>query len=68
MDLKLYLTKEGRGSITNLSKEIGGHASDISDWANGVRPIPPTRCVAIERVTAGLVTRHDLRLYDFFLI
>ena len=68
MNLKHYLKTKGRGSIASLSKAIGGHASDVSDWANGVRPIPPVRCVEIERATDGLVTRSEMRPNDYVLI
>lgn len=47
---------------------IGAHASDLSDWVSGVRPVPVHRCVAIERATNGAVTRRDLRPDDCHLI
>jgi DNA-binding transcriptional regulator YdaS (Cro superfamily) len=37
----------------------------ISQWANGLRSIPPGRCVEIELVTRGAVTRQDLRPNDW---
>lgn len=37
----------------------------INQWANGKRPIPPERCVEIERATGGHVTRRDLRPDDW---
>jgi len=40
----------------------------INQWANGKRPIPPERCVEIERATAGEVTRRDLRPDDWMRI
>ena len=40
----------------------------INQWANGKRPIPPERCVEIERATEGYVTRRDLRPDDWMRI
>ena len=68
MNLTEYIKKNGRGTLSGLAKQIEGHASDISDWANGYRPVPPSRCVAIESATAGKVTRQDLRPDDYWLI
>jgi DNA-binding transcriptional regulator YdaS (Cro superfamily) len=33
----------------------------ISQWRNGIRPIPAERCPAIERATGGVVRCEDLR-------
>lgn len=37
----------------------------INQWANQKRPIPPERCVEIERATDGEVTRPELRPDDW---
>ena len=37
----------------------------ISQWANEMRPVPPDRCVEIERATGGQVSRKDLRPSDW---
>lgn len=37
----------------------------LSQWRTGVRPIPVGRCVAIERLTAGKVTRQEMRPEDW---
>jgi DNA-binding transcriptional regulator YdaS (Cro superfamily) len=37
----------------------------INQWANEKRPVPPERCVEIERATNGEVTRRDLRPADW---
>ena len=37
----------------------------VTIWANGKQPIPPKRCVLIERVTAGELTRQKLRPDDW---
>lgn len=44
-----------------LAEKLGITPVLINQWANGKRPVPPNRCVAIERVTAGAVTRPELR-------
>ena len=65
MNLSDYLTNAGRGGKSNLARKIGGHASDLSDWLSGDRPVPVHRCTAIEAATDGAVTRRDLRPDDW---
>ncbi|WP_343666295.1 transcriptional regulator [Paraburkholderia tropica] len=67
MDLRTYLSAE-RGRLVRLAGAVGAHASDVSAWANQRRPVPITLCWAIERATAGAVTRKDLRPGDWHLI
>jgi DNA-binding transcriptional regulator YdaS (Cro superfamily) len=64
MKLQDYLNQE-RGRSLALAKAIGSHAPDISKWADGSRPVPIERCVAIEQATGGAVTRKDLRPDDW---
>jgi DNA-binding transcriptional regulator YdaS (Cro superfamily) len=59
MDLKTYLAG-GRGRGTSLAKTIGAHASDVSAWASGARPIPIHFGLPIEKATKGLVTRREM--------
>ncbi|AIO23625.1 transcriptional regulator [Burkholderia cepacia] len=59
MDLKTYLSAE-RGRLVALSRAIGAHASDVSRWSSGERPIPITFGLPIERETHGLVTRLEM--------
>ena len=47
------------GSQAALARAIGVHRASISAWK--LRGIPPHRCVQIERVTLGLVSREQLR-------
>ncbi len=68
MLLKNHLSTAGRGSASLLGREIGVSPVLISQWANGDRPVPVERCVAIERATKGVVTRRDLRPNDWHLI
>lgn len=65
-------------SIERASEEVGGQSAlaeklglspqAVYQWAKGSRPVPPDRCVDIERVTAGAVTRRDLRPADWHRI
>ncbi|MCW3503220.1 helix-turn-helix domain-containing protein [Burkholderia cenocepacia] len=59
MDLKTYLSAE-RGRLTALSRAIDAHASDLSRWASGERPIPIPFGWPIERETGGQVTRAEM--------
>lgn len=65
MKLAEYLKSNRRGSAAQLARAIGAFASDVSDWANGGRPVPVAHCAAIERATGGQVTRKDLRPDDW---
>lgn len=65
MKLSDYLESQGRGAKSRLAAQVGGHASDVSDWLAGHRPVPVHRCAAIERATGGAVTRRDLRPDDW---
>jgi len=63
MKLNDFLSKRSRGR--KLAREINVSEVQISLWANGKRPVPERRCVAIERATGGQVTRKDLRPHDW---
>lgn len=56
------------GSQINLAKLIGVTPPAISQWSNGLRPVPIEKIVLIEQVTSGAVTRKDLRPNDWHLI
>ena len=56
------------GSAGKLAAAIGVGQSAISNWrARGTTP-DALHCAAIERATAGAVTRRDLRPDDWHLI
>jgi DNA-binding transcriptional regulator YdaS (Cro superfamily) len=55
-----YLAAE-RGRAAALARAIDVKPAQIGKWVKGVRPIPTKKCVRIERVTAGQVTRRELR-------
>ncbi len=64
MNLPDYLSEErGRGAA--LASAVGVTQVMISQWAAGIKPVPPERCVSIERATNGAVTRRDLRPDDW---
>lgn len=49
------------GGQSRLAELLGVSASFVSQWVAGARPIPATRCRAIEEATGGVVSRSDLR-------
>ena len=56
------------GSQSALAGRLEVRPPTVNQWANGVRPVPPKYCLAIERATSGAVTRIDLRPDDYWLI
>lgn len=56
------------GGKAALARLLGVKAPTVQQWASGARPVAIERCVAIERVTGGLVTRKQLRPDDWHLI
>jgi DNA-binding transcriptional regulator YdaS (Cro superfamily) len=59
MELKTYLDRE-RGRTSELARKIGAHASDVSAWKGGTRPVPVHFGLPIETATGGQVTRLEL--------
>ncbi|MBN3851970.1 helix-turn-helix domain-containing protein [Paraburkholderia sp. Ac-20340] len=53
------------GGNAALARAIGVKPPTVQQWVNGERKVPPSRCVAIERLTGGDVTRKDLRPTDW---
>ena len=58
MHLKEFLKTT---SQSDLARRLGVTQPLISNWMTGKTRISAERCVEIERVTEGLVTRFDLR-------
>lgn len=56
------------GGTFAAAKLIGVRPPAISDWLSGKRPVPIKRCVQIEQLTQGAVTRKDLRPNDYWEI
>lgn len=65
MNLKHYLTQQGRGSATKLANQLSISISYLSQITSGTCPISPGRCIEIEKATSGLVSRKDLRPADW---
>lgn len=63
MKLSAYLSSHG--SKAKLARAINAQPQLVWQWATGVRPVPPRRCLAIELETAGAVTRKDMRPDDW---
>ncbi|MCL2310786.1 MAG: Cro/CI family transcriptional regulator [Proteobacteria bacterium] len=56
------------GGQSRLATLLGVAPPTVNQWIKGLRPVPITFCVAIERVTEGVVTRRELRSDDWRLI
>ncbi|HDS1550640.1 TPA: helix-turn-helix domain-containing protein [Stenotrophomonas maltophilia] len=70
MDIASYRQSKGltQAGLARLLTESGSPATQalISKWETGEVTVPPARWRAIEQLTVGEVTRHDLRP-DLFL-
>lgn len=53
------------GSLTELARMLKVAPPTVHEWKVGRRPVPAARCVDIERVTHGAVTRQQLRPNDW---
>lgn len=49
------------GGQSILAATLGITPPAVNQWITGKRPVPPERCIAIERATAGAVRCEDLR-------
>ena len=49
------------GSPSKLAQAIGVNRQFVHQWLHGARPVPPARCISIEKATGGTVTRYELR-------
>ncbi|MRT11067.1 helix-turn-helix domain-containing protein [Enterobacteriaceae bacterium RIT711] len=67
MQLKKYLNQE-RGRAKDLAGRMNISKSYLSQMATGRSPISPTRCIEIERETAGAVSRTEMRPDDWHSI
>lgn len=64
MNIAQYLQKTGMTQAA-FASAVGVTQSMAWQWISGRRPIPIERCVAIERVTNGDVSRAELRPEDW---
>lgn len=65
MKLETYLAKLPRGGKARFARQLGIAPSGLSRLLSGDRPITPSRALAIEKATAGAVTRKDTRPDDW---
>jgi DNA-binding transcriptional regulator YdaS (Cro superfamily) len=65
MDLNAYLSSKNASPAAEFARRLGVPPALISQWRTNTRPVPIERCVAIERLTDGLVSRRDLRPQDW---
>ena len=65
MELREYLNCMERGGPTKFAEELEVSPSYLSQLAAGTTPRSPERCVHIEQVSKGAVTRKDLRPDDW---
>lgn len=63
MDINTYLNTVE--SAASLARKLGISPVLISQWKNGTRPVPLERCAVLEQVTAGAITRKELRPDDW---
>lgn len=56
------------GSQANLAKELEVKRMNIQYWKKSNASIPIKRCLQIEQLTNGAVTRQDLRPDDYWEI
>lgn len=56
------------GSAATLARALKVSPSAVHEWAAGRRPLPIERCVQVEQITSGAVTRMDLRPDDWWQI
>lgn len=56
------------GGVYPAARALGISAPTVYEWTTGKRNVPPKRCVQIEKLTGGVVTRADLRPNDYWEI
>ena len=65
MRLHDYINIAFDGNSSRFARKLKATASETHCWATGKRPVPIKRCVQIEKLTGGAVTRKDLRPHDY---
>jgi DNA-binding transcriptional regulator YdaS (Cro superfamily) len=61
LHIERALSLLGGDSQKTFADEVGVTPAAVSHWLNCRRQVSPKHVRAIERVTNGRVTRHDLR-------
>lgn len=67
MNISDYL-KAQEITQTKFADDVGVSVSMVGQWISNHRPVTPEKCVVIEKLTKGQVTRKDLRPSDWKLI
>ena len=63
--LPIRLACELAGGLVYLAKHLNVSPSIVHRWATGTQEVPIIRCVEIEKMTKGAVTRQMLRPNDW---
>ncbi|RCS56792.1 transcriptional regulator [Parvibium lacunae] len=63
--MKLVAYLNFRGAQAQLAKDLGVSPVLIHQWAMEKRPVPIVRCLQIEQMTSGYVSRQELRPHDW---
>lgn len=59
---------EFAGGVTALAQQLGVSHQQIRKWVVGEQAIPIVRCVQLEELTGGQITRKQLRPEDWYEI
>lgn len=59
--VELVLWCKARGERRRLAEAMNIDEANVSYWVKGTRPVPPTRCLEIARITNGAVQPSHLR-------
>jgi DNA-binding transcriptional regulator YdaS (Cro superfamily) len=65
MNLREYLDTSERGAASRLAEQLGVSPSFLSQMASGEAAISHKRCVQLEFLTDGAVSRKDTRPDDW---
>lgn len=52
---------EAAGGADRMARHFNVTKSLVYQWCQGVKPVPLLKCIEIERLTEGQVTRYHLR-------
>lgn len=53
------------GGVNAFARALDVKPPTVVGWRESLRNVPPKRCVEIELLTNGAVTRKDLRPHDY---
>lgn len=48
------------GKVSELARHLGVAPATVSQWRDGLRPVPIRHCLAVERFFQGAVSRRQL--------